>query len=184
MSSTLSYAIALGFYGLALTRLPSCKFRISFFVIQLVLAKLSRELLFITDGFFQRAALTATLSSTRLFACGAQGAMGILSLAILYKKFPSAPSKLDFGWSIVGAFFASLYLASFLGTLGYVNYSTLSNGGESGESGILLLLFSLPWTLLIPGPVAAFFAVPLNAFVIFCIAGGVRAIPCTHAKVA
>ena len=79
------------------------------------------------------------------------------------------------GWLLLAA-------AAFAGHL----HSSATDPGDSGESAVLFILFTFPWSLLLPDvlvystawrflvyPVTWLF-VGLNASLIYCVAGGVR----------
>ena len=73
---------------------------------------------------------------------------------------------------------AALFLFAFLGLLAWVFLVASKNPADSGESGILLLPFAMPWVMWLPvewlGPLSGFLCVLLNAFVAFCLFGGLR----------
>ncbi len=77
-----------------------------------------------------------------------------------------------------GALAAGLFLLSAAGVLAWVLFVASKNPADSGESGILLLPFAMPWITLVPndwlGPWVAFGCVLLNALILYCLFGGLR----------
>jgi hypothetical protein len=77
-----------------------------------------------------------------------------------------------------GALAAGLFLLSAAGVLAWVLFVASKNPADSGESGILLLPFAMPWISLVPtgwlGPWVAFGSVLLNALILYCLFGGLR----------
>lgn len=73
---------------------------------------------------------------------------------------------------------ALIFLAAFLGLLAWVWTIASKNPADSGESAILLLPFTLPWTAIIPpdrlGPFSALGAVLLNTVLVYLACGGLR----------
>lgn len=77
-----------------------------------------------------------------------------------------------------GLFAAGLFLLAFACLLSWVFFIASKNPADSGESGILLLPFGMPWVMWFPvewlGPWIGFLSVALNAVVIYCLFGGLR----------
>jgi hypothetical protein len=73
---------------------------------------------------------------------------------------------------------AALFLLAFFALLAWVFFVASKNPADSGESGILLLPFAMPWVMWLPvewlGPWAAFLCVSFNAFLLYCVFGGIR----------
>jgi hypothetical protein len=73
---------------------------------------------------------------------------------------------------------AGLFLLAFLALLAWIFFVASKNPADSGESGILLLPFAMPWLMWLPvewlGPWAAFLCVLLNAMIIYVLFGGLR----------
>jgi hypothetical protein len=73
---------------------------------------------------------------------------------------------------------AALFLAVFLALFAWIFFVASKNPADSGESGILLLPFAMPWISIVPeawlGLMAAFAGVILNALIIYLIFGGLR----------
>jgi uncharacterized membrane protein YhaH (DUF805 family) len=80
--------------------------------------------------------------------------------------------------SKTGFIAACLYLLAFLGLLAWIFFLASKNPADSGESGILLLPFAMPWVMWLPvewlGLWAAFLCVLLNALIVYCLFGGLR----------
>ena len=73
---------------------------------------------------------------------------------------------------------AGLFLLTFLGLLAWIFFVASKNPAGSGESGVLLLPFAMPWVMWLPvewlGPWAAFLCVLLNSLLIYLLFGGLR----------
>ncbi len=80
--------------------------------------------------------------------------------------------------SKLGLLVSICYLALFLMVLGWVVFSASSNPADSGEAGILLLPFAMPWIEFMPegwlGLPAAVGSVFVNAVLIYLVFGGLR----------
>ena len=80
--------------------------------------------------------------------------------------------------SKTGLIVAGLFLFAFLGLLSWVFFIASKNPADSGESGILLLPFAMPWVMWLPvewlGLWAAFLCVSLNALILYGLFGGLR----------
>lgn len=77
-----------------------------------------------------------------------------------------------------GALAAGGFLSLAMAVVGWVFVAALTNPADSGESGVLLLPFVMPWIALLPstwlGPGIAVACLLLNAFILFCVFGGLR----------
>jgi len=73
---------------------------------------------------------------------------------------------------------AGLFLLAFLGLFAWIYFVASKNPADSGESGVLLLPFAMPWVMWLPvdwlGLSAAFLCVLLNAVIVYCLFGGLR----------
>ena len=71
---------------------------------------------------------------------------------------------------------ATIFVLLFIGLLSWVFLVASKNPADSGESGILLLPFTMPWIALLPGewvgPLAGGACVLINAFLIYLLFGG------------
>ena len=87
--------------------------------------------------------------------------------------------RLTFKYSRRGMLAAGSLLASFTCVFAWVFFVASKNPADSGESGILLLPFAMPWIMLIPsawlGLLVAVGCVLLNALILYCVFGGLRA---------
>jgi len=83
-----------------------------------------------------------------------------------------------FRFSRGGALAAGLFLLSAAAVFAWVFFVASKNPADSGESGILLIPFAMPWIALVPngwlGPWMAFGCVLLNALILYCLFGGLR----------
>jgi len=77
-----------------------------------------------------------------------------------------------------GLIAASMYLLAFLTGLAWVFIAPTLNPGESGETGILLLPFLLPWIAIVPAGALGFWGaigiVGLNTLCVYLLFGGLR----------
>lgn len=85
---------------------------------------------------------------------------------------------LAFKFSRSGVLAAGLLLLSFISVFAWVSFVASKNPADSGESGILLLPFAMPWISLVPGawlgPMVAVGCVLLNSLILYCVFGGLR----------
>ena len=85
---------------------------------------------------------------------------------------------LAFKFSRSGMLAAGLLLLSFISVFAWVFFVASKNPADSGESGILLLPFAMPWISLVPsawlGPMVAVGCVLLNSLILCCVFGGLR----------
>jgi uncharacterized membrane protein YhaH (DUF805 family) len=84
----------------------------------------------------------------------------------------------EFRRSRPGAIAAGVFLFAFLALFAWIFLVASKNSADSGESGILLLPFAMPWVMWLPvewlGLWAAVLCVSLNALIVYCLAGGLR----------
>lgn len=80
--------------------------------------------------------------------------------------------------SRAGSIAAGLFLLAFVGLFAWLYFSASQNAADSGESGILLLPFAMPWVMWLPvewlGPLSGFLCVVFNAALIYGVFGGLR----------
>lgn len=73
---------------------------------------------------------------------------------------------------------AGLFLLLAAGVFFWVVFVAPKNPGESGESGILLLPFAMPWVMMMPtswvSPATGIGSVLLNALILYLLFGGLR----------
>lgn len=85
---------------------------------------------------------------------------------------------LEFRKSRGGLIAASLFLACVFALFAWIFFVASKNPADSGESGILLLPFAMPWIMMLPsswlGLGTAFSCFFLNAFILYCLFGGLR----------
>jgi len=90
---------------------------------------------------------------------------------------------LAFEFSRSGIVAAGLLLMSFTSVFAWVFFVASKNPADSGESGILLLPFAMPWISIVPstwlGLPVAFACVLLNALILYCLFGGLRIVRST-----
>jgi len=79
--------------------------------------------------------------------------------------------------SRAGALAAGLFVAAFFIVFAFVWFVASRNPADSGESGLLLLIFAMPWAMWLPvewlGPWAGAGCMLLNAFLLYCLFGGI-----------
>jgi len=88
--------------------------------------------------------------------------------------------------SRAGAGVAGVFFSAAVALQAWLLVSAYTNAADSGEGGVLLFAFTLPWTLLVPeaildaawfdviGPWLAWGMIALNGFLVYCVAGGLR----------
>jgi len=83
-----------------------------------------------------------------------------------------------FKFSLGGVLAAGLFLLSAAAVFAWVFFVASKNPADSGESGLLLIPFAMPWISLVPngwlGPWVAFGCIVLNALILYCLFGGLR----------
>lgn len=86
--------------------------------------------------------------------------------------------KLHLRFSWAGLIASGLYLGAFLVGLAWLFYSSSTNPGDSGEGGVLLLPFVMPWVMFLPdawgGLGSVIGIVVLNAVLLYLLFGGLR----------
>lgn len=77
-----------------------------------------------------------------------------------------------------GAIAAGLFVFAAVAVFTWIFFIASKNPADSGESGILLAFFAMPWISLLPsawlGLMTAFACIALNAFILYCVFGGLR----------
>jgi len=80
--------------------------------------------------------------------------------------------------SRLGLITAGIFLSLAAAVFCRILLSAATNPADSGESGIMLLPFAMPWIMLMPqawiGPLAGLGAIILNALILFLLFGGLR----------
>lgn len=80
--------------------------------------------------------------------------------------------------SKAGLIAALTFILAFLAIFAWIFFVSSKNPADSGESGVLLLPFALPWVGWLPeawlGLTGAFASVVLNALIIYMVFGGLR----------
>jgi hypothetical protein len=88
--------------------------------------------------------------------------------------------KVKFRFSRGGFIAAGLFLLLFVVVFSWIYFIASKNPADSGESGILLLPFAMPWITLLPAHLAglllAFVCVFINALILYFLFGGLRII--------
>jgi hypothetical protein len=78
-------------------------------------------------------------------------------------------------WGFVAA---GLFLLAAASVFAWIFFVASKNPADSGESGILLLPFALPWISILPtswlGPLSGLGCILFNAFLVYCLFGGLR----------
>jgi len=73
---------------------------------------------------------------------------------------------------------AGLFLVAAAAVFAWVFFVASTNPADSGESGILLLPFAMPWILILPeswlGLRVGIGCIFLNALILYCVFGGFR----------
>jgi hypothetical protein len=86
--------------------------------------------------------------------------------------------KPAFRFSRGGILVAGLFLFSAAIVFGWIFFVASKNPADSGESGILLLPFAMPWIMHVPsawlGPWMALGCILLNSLILYCVFGGLR----------
>lgn len=87
--------------------------------------------------------------------------------------------KLRIRWSLAGFLVSGLFVLLVLAIFCWIFFVASKNPADSGESGILLLPFAMPWIMWLPvnwlGPVTGFACMGLNALILYLLFGGLRA---------
>ena len=86
--------------------------------------------------------------------------------------------KLSIRFSIGGIIAAGIFLFLAVATFVWIFFVASKNPADSGESGILLLPFAMPWIMLMPnalvGPFTGMAIILFNALILYLVFGGVR----------
>jgi hypothetical protein len=86
--------------------------------------------------------------------------------------------KLRIRWSPVGMIVSGLFLFLIVAIFCWIFFVASKNPADSGESGILLLPFAMPWIMWLPvrwlGPMTGFACMVLNALILYFVFGGLR----------
>jgi len=73
---------------------------------------------------------------------------------------------------------AAVFLLLVIAGVAWLFYSSATNPADSGEGGVLLIFFAMPWINIIPTRFINFFTaigcILLNAFLLYCLFGGLR----------
>lgn len=73
---------------------------------------------------------------------------------------------------------AGIFLFLAVATFAWIVFIASKNPADSGESGLLLLPFAMPWIMLIPnalvGPFTGMAMILFNALILYLVFGGVR----------
>jgi hypothetical protein len=88
--------------------------------------------------------------------------------------------KLRFRWSPLGFTMSAIFILLVLAIFCWIFFVASKNPADSGESGILLLPFAMPWIMWLPvhwlGPITGFACMGLNALILYLLFGGLRPI--------
>ncbi len=80
--------------------------------------------------------------------------------------------------SRAGVIASSLFLLLAVAVFCWIYFIAFRNPADSGESGILLLPFAMPWIMWLPvewlGPLAGFGCILLNTILLYLAFGGLR----------
>jgi hypothetical protein len=86
--------------------------------------------------------------------------------------------RLTLRYSKAGLLASGLFLGAFFALFAWLFFVASKNPADSGESGILLLPFAMPWIVKMPvawvGPWAGFVCVLFNTLIVYCVFGGLR----------
>lgn len=86
--------------------------------------------------------------------------------------------ELSLRLSKAGLLAAGLFLGAAVAVFAWIFFLASTHSGDSGESGVLLIPFAMPWIVLIPktwlGPGTGLGAILLNAFILYLLFGGLR----------
>ena len=73
---------------------------------------------------------------------------------------------------------AGLFLVTFIAAFSWIFFIASKNPADSGESAIILLIFTMPWVNFVPqhmlGLPVAFACVLFNALILYLVFGGLR----------
>ena len=86
--------------------------------------------------------------------------------------------KLRIKKSLAGFIAGGLFLSLAVGVFCWIFFVASKNPADSGESGILLLPFAMPWIMWLPvewlGPLTGLACIVLNALLLYLLFGGLR----------
>ena len=87
-------------------------------------------------------------------------------------------SKLSIRFSKGGIVAAGLFISLALAVFAWIFFVASKNPADSGESGILLLPFAMPWIMILPsawvGPFTGMVMIFFNALILYLVFGGLR----------
>jgi hypothetical protein len=88
--------------------------------------------------------------------------------------------KFRIKWSPLGFTISGIFILLVLAVFCWIFFVASKNPADSGESGILLLPFAMPWIMWLPvrwlGPLTGFACMGLNALILYLLFGGLRPI--------
>lgn len=86
--------------------------------------------------------------------------------------------KVELRFSKSGLLSTGFFLGSAVAVFCWLIYSAATNPADSGEGGVLLLFFALPWIMYFPrsliNPFSAVAMIVMNSLLIYLITGGLR----------
>jgi len=86
--------------------------------------------------------------------------------------------KLGLRWSPLGFTVSGIFILLVLTIFCWIFFVASKNPADSGESGILLLPFAMPWIMWLPvrwlGPITGIACMGLNALILYLVFGGLR----------
>ncbi len=86
--------------------------------------------------------------------------------------------KLSIRFSKFGIVAAGIFLFLVVATFVWIFFAASRNPADSGESGLLLLPFAMPWIMLMPnalvGPFTGMAMILFNALILYLVFGGVQ----------
>jgi hypothetical protein len=87
--------------------------------------------------------------------------------------------KLRIRWSLAGFVVSGLFMLLAIAVFSWIFFVASKNPADSGESGLLLLPFAMPWIMWLPiglaGPLVGIACIFLNALILYFLFGGLRA---------
>ena len=86
--------------------------------------------------------------------------------------------KLRIRWSLSGFLVSGLFMLLAIAVFSWIFFVASKNPADSGESGLLLLPFGMPWIMWLPigwaGPLVGIACIFLNALILYLLFGGLR----------
>ena len=86
--------------------------------------------------------------------------------------------NLSIRFSLGGFIAAGIFLSLAVAVFGWIYFVASRNPADSGESGILLLPFAMPWIMIVPsawvGPFTGMAMILVNALILYLAFGGLR----------